>query len=126
MNREVTTRSQTKRDTQEKMNKTETDDAQLLDDNPVENMCMVLKELHNLRAENKANLHSRKEELKEDVKKELQQEIYQKLSANSAQIQAHERSPNEAETRINDTKSANTAMKEALTKSLERQPCRKS
>lgn len=116
MNREVTTRSQMKPDTQVKMNETETDDAQLLDDNPVENMCTVLKELRNFRAENKADLHSRKEELKEDVKKELQQEIYQQLSANSAQIQAHETSLNEAETRIHNTKSANTAMKKALTK----------
>lgn len=123
MNRGVATRSQTKRDTQEKMTTTERD-AQDQGDNPADNMRAVLTELRDFRVENKTALYNLKEEIKEDMKKELQeikQEIYQKLSENTARIQVLETRLNEAETRINDIESANTVMKEALAKSLERQ-----
>lgn len=123
MNRGVATRSQTKRDTQEKMHMTERD-AQGLGDNPADNMRAVVTELRDFRVENKTALHNLKEEIKDDMKKELQelkQEIYQKLSENAARIQSHETRLNEAETRINDIESANMVIKDALAKSLERQ-----
>jgi len=72
MNRGVTTRSQTKRDTQEEKNTPEMDDDQSANSNHAENMCSVLrsirKELHDFRTEHKADLHTLKEELKEDMK----------------------------------------------------------
>lgn len=124
MNRGVTTRSQKRRDIQEGKNTSEMENAQRANDDISSVLHGISQEIRDFRAENKVDLHALKEELKEDMKKELQdlkQEIYQNLSANTARIQANETRLSEAETRISEIESVNTAMKEALVKSMERQ-----
>ena len=61
-----------KRDIQQGKNEPEMDDTQCANDNPVENMCLVLqsisKEMRDFRTEHKVDLHILKDKLKEDMK----------------------------------------------------------